>query len=804
MKLNKKKKIRIVLAAVAVLAILLASFRFLKNYAVQSMRLAELRMEAREAFAAEDWKKAEKLLNQYLGQDHDSEEDYVRLAQVYRHFGNTEEEMRCWYRAWTLNPLKHEYWNTYTACAVNARYFPHLYSALNRRLHLHEQLTPKDKMLYLISAVMADHPKEAEEYHELMLKEYPEAFRRDELSRFADFLATYKKHTLEELPKFFEQGIQSDDPIVRLESILLYLANIELFDEDADSIFKQKETLLREAVALNRFAATPLLANFYFSRLRFNSVFEIAEPYLADIPHIPLSVLYAESCVYGAQPEKLKPLAEQFRLLGPKYRLLASYFDALYDFSQGAEHNDDLIIRMQEVGAVVQSDLVNLINLQIALNSDSIEKVSNSLEIIMRSRPFFDIQERARSAVRHYVGSKVGEDPSLAEDPRIARLAQLIWDPEEGDLFLARIIVSDLYRRKVLTRQTVQNVTGAFPSDPYLLQVAADFELRNGNPEQSLQYIERFYALKEKDPSRENEFAFMHMAALERMGRIDEAAKEYLAIVDKSGMDRAVLYDYFRFCIEHERRTELSEMAERLNGSNEPDLKSLVPFFRAEDLFLQGKQDEALALLETSETDQPDFALHAANRLSNYDWLDQALSRYFALLNKYPNKQLVLANIAEVYIAKEMKSEALSYAERSWESNQDTSFGQFVYAKMLAANEQYQNAEKILKMPYREIQLTDVVKNLWTDIMLHCVQEDLANRYFMRALERSSHYLLLYPEDYTFREFKLRSEKETRTMIRPSVKPASGNARAGDAANAAEDAGDGDAPSADDDASDSD
>ena len=223
MKLNKKKKTGIVLAAVAVLAILLVCFRFLKDYAVQSMRLAELRMEAREAFAAEDWKKAEKLLNQYLGQDHDSEEDYVRLAQVYRHFGNTEEEMRCWYRAWTLNPLKYEYWNTYAACAMNARYFPHLYSALNRRIHLHEQLTPKDKMLYLISAVMADHPKEAEEYHELMLKEYPEAFRRDELSRYADFLAGLRKRTPEENAEMLEEFAQSDDPVVRLESILFPL-----------------------------------------------------------------------------------------------------------------------------------------------------------------------------------------------------------------------------------------------------------------------------------------------------------------------------------------------------------------------------------------------------------------------------------------------------------------------------------------------------------------------------------------------------------------------------------------------------
>ena len=62
-------------------------------------------------------------------------------------------------------------------------------------------------------------------------------------------------------------------------------------------------------------------------------------------------------------------------------------------------------------------------------------------------------------------------------------------------------------------------------------------------------------------------------------------------------------------------------MADRLAASETPDLKALAPFFRAEALLLQEKKDEALSLLQTAKTDNPDFAFHAANRFNAHDKL---------------------------------------------------------------------------------------------------------------------------------------------------------------------------------------
>ena len=759
---EKMKKTKLILVLVLVSVVLLACLGFLGYFGIKTMRRSRLRTEARDAFAAKDWKKAEKLLTEYVGMDPDSEEDYVRLAQVYSHFGNTGEEMRCWYRASTLNPLKPEYWDDYTRSAMNARDFAHLYSSLSRKLISNTDLTRKDKLRYLICAVMTNHAREAGKYYEEMLKADPKVFQEDDLGRLAEYVVTFDNLSDAERSIFIRDGIQSDDPFVRLESILYRATTLAVSSENAATAMKEKETLLKQAVELNRYAATPFLADFYYSHLGFGSVVMVAEPYLADIENASLAILYADSCVYSGQPEKLKPLIEQFRSLGPKYRTLTAYFEALYDFTQG---NDDFVKHMQEAGSVAQTDLANLMNLQIALNSDNTERVVNVFETIMKDPPFHDLRERARSAVRLYLGNKIREKPELVGDPRFIKLARLIPGSNIRDPLLMRILISDQRSRNVLTRQILEENLNAFPEDPYLLEVAAEFELFNGNPEKCLEYVEQVHALEKEEHSITLDL--LHMLALELTGKVDEATKEFTALLDHTEMNRGVLYRYLRFCVDHKRGEELAKMADRLDASALPDLKSLAPFFRAEELLLREKKDEALSLLETAKTDQSDFAFRAANLFSKYDLPDQALSRYLALAGNHPEKQMVLANIAEIYLSKGMKAEALSYAKQSWETNQDDGLGQFVYAKMLVADGRYQDAEKVLKIPNRNVELPDSVRELWSDIMLHCVREDLANRLFSRALERAKHYLVFFPDDSTFLEFRARAEQELRKTPDP-------------------------------------
>ena len=579
------KKTKTFFAVILISVVLLACLGFLGYFGVKSMRRSHLRKEARDAFAAKDWKKAEKLLNEYVRQDPDSEEDYVRLAQVCNHFGNTGEEMRCWNRASTLNPLKPEYWDNYTTCAMNARDYGHLYSSLTRKIVLNAELSRKDKLLYLISSVMTDRAKDAEKYYEEMRKADPEVFRSDDLGRLAEYVVTFGRLSDIERKNFIDEGMRSDDPFVRLESILFCATTLDASGEDAASALKQKEALLMQAAELNRYAATPFLVDFYYSHMLYGAVIVVAEPYLADIENVMLSVLYAESCVYGGYSEKLPPLIEHFRSLGQKYKMQTAYFEALYAFSQGAEKNDDLAKHMMEVGNASQTPLANLMNLQVALNNDNEEKVVTIFETIMTNPTSRELRERARSSVRLYLGNKLRENPDLAGDPRIIKLARLIPDRNIKDPLLMRILIADLRNRNILTRQIIEETLDAFPDDPYLLEVAAEFELLNGNPEKCLEYVERFYDLKKEE--RSVTVDLLRMLALELSGKVDEATKEFTALVDNTEMNREILYRYLRFCIDHKRGEELSKMADRLDASETPDLKALAPFFRAEALLLQ-------------------------------------------------------------------------------------------------------------------------------------------------------------------------------------------------------------------------
>ena len=216
-----------------------------------------------------------------------------------------------------------------------------------------------------------------------------------------------------------------------------------------------------------------------------------------------------------------------------------------------------------------------------------------------------------------------------------------------------------------------------------------------------------------------------------------------------------------------------------LSTSESPDLKALAPFFRAEELLLREKKNEALSLLETAKTDHPDFAFRAANLFSQYDLLDQALSCYLTLAGKHPDKQMVFANIAEVYLAKGMKAEALSSAKQAWEANRDGRIGQFVYAKMLAENGQYQDAEKVLKIPNRKVELPDEIKKLWTDIMHHAIENSIAGERYMQAEEQCKHLLTIAPDD----EFGKEKLKKVRELLK-TKKDENQNGDAGNAATA--------------------
>ena len=99
---------------------------------------------------------------------------------------------------------------------------------------------------------------------------------------------------------------------------------------------------------------------------------------------------------------------------------------------------------------------------------------------------------------------------------------------------------------------------------------------------------------------------------------------------------------------------------------------------------------------------------------------------------------------------------------RNWDSatNNDIMGNPDIDDDVCPQEKDYQDAEKVLTIPNRKVELPDGVRKLWTDIMLHCVQEDLEKGQFQRALDRARHYLIFFPDDSTFLDFRNRAEQE--------------------------------------------
>ena len=76
------KKPKIVLVIILISVILFASLGFLGYFGVKTMRRSRLRAEAREAFAAADWKTAEKLLLELKSVKGIKEASLERLSEV--------------------------------------------------------------------------------------------------------------------------------------------------------------------------------------------------------------------------------------------------------------------------------------------------------------------------------------------------------------------------------------------------------------------------------------------------------------------------------------------------------------------------------------------------------------------------------------------------------------------------------------------------------------------------------------------------------------------------------------------------
>ena len=729
------------LIAIIVLGlILLACLAACGYFGVKSVRRTRLRRAAMEAYEKKDYILAERLLHLYVQQDPNAEAEYVALANVYHEFGNTEMEAQMWQSASSLNPLNQEYYKNMLTCAAESTSYGLLHSILGRKEKVGERFSDQELCLYVISSYRAGYRKDGDDAYKKAVEADPEAFHKNDLGRTAEFMVNYTKLSEAERNDFLNQAIESEDPVVRFEAVYNKIRRAAQRDDDAADY----EELLKQAVKINYFAGTPLLADYYFSKSRFGDAIAVLEPYLKTIDDINLYLLYAESFVMEGKPDELKALEQKLRRRPGAMPLMADYCNIL--IAHMGNDNEKLAAAVRKSGQIVSSPLSRLIRLRVALQQDSYNEILAVAQEIFSAAPFHDLKDRALLLCIDYLMVQM-QKPENQEDPsQMAALAKVLADYMQDNRILTDIILADQYKRGLAKESELLNALEKFPDDLLLLEMTVEQMIFSGKAEEALSLIEQ---AKEHDAD-DRKLDFLHMLALDQMERRDEAERLFQDVVEQMEFDMHLLSEYFRFCRENKRLADLTAMADKLQNATDEKLKPYADFFRAASFLAddsEEKKQETLKLLAATPNDDPEFTFYAANRLCDNDRLDEAEAKYKAILKTYYIPALIYVNLSELYQAKGEEQKALEAAKEAFDQEKESMLPAFIYARRLSEAGQYEEAVKVLNFPRRAEKFRAEVIELWTTCMKKVIEKCLAEERYMQAEDQCKHLLIFAPDD---------------------------------------------------------
>ena len=707
-------------------------------------------------FEAGDFESAKQLYLRVVGDDPNKEGALAALAEIYSQAGDWNNESFFRQRLMRLNPLNEEYYLQFLSSAFRARNFGVIYSLLNLKVMEHAELPPDVGALYVVSALHTGHEANAKVFFDARQKEDPRYFLDTECGRLAELLLKVPNMSNEQARGQLTSLGDIEDPQVRFETIdtLLYFISKR---HDADSE-KEIEKLLREATELNNYAGAPLLAEYYFSRCRFEDTIAVCDEFFKTKINAFMPVLYGDSCVLSGHSELLPPLMEKIRSLrGRQSGIIVAYLEALKAFSDG--DNSRLRGLLLKTDSLIESPLFSLMRLQVALDADSPKEIRQTLAEIMKGRPFLDFQVRARTAALDFLMRKINTD--IMSDPELlndcSEIAQLIQSPGDDNSFFRRIILLDRFTRNILKEDELQTALSAYPGDVVLLWIAAEYYLRNGQPARTMDYISEYN--EQTNAPGKSSIAILHMQALDQLGRKNEAEMEFRAIVERDDPDGVLLPYYFEFCVENDFIDSLKSLSEWLETLPKDSKKRVaLPFIRAEILLADGKKDQALDLFARSSADDPRFAFLAASRLAANGRTDDALAHYLSIKDTYPDKTLLDIRLSELYTGKGDVESALAYARAAWQEKPDDREARYLYGKRLFDAKQYAEAINVLKFPQYRASYPDEMVSLWADAMREQIRSDFNNARYTPVQENLKHLLIYLPEDKFALDYTRRME----------------------------------------------
>ena len=728
-------------------------------------------------YNAGDYDVAKDKLVRVLSRDPHRENAVAALANIYHHYGDWGNETFFRHRLVRLNPLNKQYFDDFLKSAMRARNYNVIYSQLSLKQIENETLDPEMAALYLMSALHSGHVSEGKSFYRSKVLTEPKYFTQTELGRFAETLLKAEPLVPKEADKLFAALDDVKDPAVRFEllNMRVYLLS-KIQDEERDA---KIEAMLIESAELNNFAGAPILANFYFSRYRFEDAIRVSEDFLKTKINTEMPVLYGESSLLSGQPELIPPMADRIRKLeGRQSRIIASYLDALTAFAAGdlAETK----ARLQDSGSTIETPMSSLISLILAVNSRSAAEVRLTLSRLMTRAPFLDLQERARTAALSYLLAELGDMKGFPEPRQVAdyaAIADLIHTPGDDNSFLQRIIMLDKYNRNALNEDELQSMLQLFPGDLVLLRIATEYYLFRNNTKLAMDYIEQYRKDSAGSETGPDDMSVLHMLVLDQLGRQEEAEEEFRSIVERDPDNGDLLFYYYTYCTRHGFLDPLRELEKRVAAlPQDSSLREFLPFIHAEIQFADGDRKAALDVFETAKTRRPDLIDYAGDFLAAGGRTDAAIKRYLSIQENTLDKVQLHLKLSRLYRAKNDLASARKHAYAAWAQDREDLDARFAYAQFLVEEKAYADAIEALKFPQYKAVFPENVVDLWSRAMREQMKSDFANARYTPAFEAAKHLLIYFPydeeaQDYIRRVEQIRQEEKEREAARSKKKP---------------------------------
>ena len=752
-----RKTIAIILLGLVLFASLMACGYF----GVKTFRRTQLRRAAMTAYEKKDYILAEGLLRQYVKKDPNAEKEYVALANIYHEFGNTGMEAQMWQTASSLNPLNQEYYEKMLTAAMKSASYALLHGILARKARVGEKFTDQELYLYVISSYRSNFPKDANDAYQKAVNADTKQFQKSELGQMAEFMVNYSNLSEAERTNFLNHAMESGDPVVRFEA--LYTAIRRASQRDDNDV--DNEGLIKKAVDTNYFVGMPLLVDYYFSRSRFSDVIEVAEPYLKMIDDLNTYLMYSESLIFTDRIDELRDLEKKLRRKPGLLPLMADYCLILIAYLEDDEGK--LAAAVRKSSMPINTPLSRFIRLRVAIESNSFNEILAVAKDIFSNPPFHDLNNRAMIICMEYLSEEMNKSKNRKDPSQMAELAKILSAYLPGNQLLSEIIVMDQFKKGLAKEADLLAALDRFPDDPLLQRVTAEYLVLNGKAEQALPIIKRLAeAAKEENEELDQRIRFLHMLALDLLERRDEAEAIFRELLEQSEFDQDLLCQYFQFSWSNKRKDDLLSIADKLNTAEDGHLKSIGKVFRAAALLVsedKTKENEALDILVSTPTDNPEFTFYAANRLNEHNRLDEAEAKYKAILKTYKTPALILINLSELYHEKGDKAKALESAKEAFDMEKKSMLPAFIYAKRLSETERYEDAVRTLNFPRRAVDYRPEIVELWADCMRNAIRNSLRDEKYVQAEEQCKHLLVIVPDD----EFGLDSMEQIREILHP-------------------------------------